>query len=127
MRAWLKLDTLQNPGRFSSWIKQIAYREFLHSARRVKLEQKFAADYDQQTAKMAQPDDELRSLLALCTPVERELMILQFGFEFTQDEIAEARSMAIGTINSHVHRAKQKMRAQLQASADGELEEVSHV
>ncbi len=59
-------------------------------------------------------DNELEPLLALCSPVEREMMVLCYAFEFTYAEIATERGMSVGTVKSHVHRAKLKMRATLE-------------
>lgn len=119
LTGWLKLRELRDPPRFAGWIKQIGYREFLHNARRAKLERQYAnqlTDHftaEAETDVRARSTDNLAAMLALCSPIERELMILQFGFEFTQEEIASARQMPIGTVKSHVHRAKQKIRTHL--------------
>ena len=114
LTAWLKLNTLQQPARFRGWLKQLAYRQFLHGYRRQKVEQKYAAflreEAREEPSLDLQTDDDLEPLLALCSPLERELMVLCYGFEFTHAEIAASRNMAVGTIKSHVHRAKQKMK-----------------
>jgi RNA polymerase sigma-70 factor (ECF subfamily) len=114
LTAWLKLNTLQQPARFRGWLKQLAYRQFLHGYRRQKVEQKYAAllpeEAREEPSIELETDDDLEPLLALCSPLERELMVLCYAFEFTHAEIAASRNMAVGTIKSHVHRAKQKMK-----------------
>jgi RNA polymerase sigma-70 factor (ECF subfamily) len=130
--AWLKLATLKQPERFAGWVKRIAYREFLHGARRRKLEQHYANTAVDEPivvtdSAATESSEELDALLAVCTPIEREIMILQFAFEFSQGEIADARGMAIGTVKSHVHRAKKKIRECLEAGqATSEQEDSSH-
>ncbi len=119
--AWTRLDTLEAPERFAGWLKQLAYRQFLHRYRRRKVEEKHAPDGDE--AVFQQPiDDDLERLLALCSAEEQELMILVYGFEFTYAEIASARGMAVGSVKSLVHRAKARIRQHLEEDE----EEKSH-
>ena len=127
LTAWLKLKLLDQPDRFGAWIRRIAYREFLHSARRMRLEQKYRQGWVEEAVHNDQNmDDEIGALLKPCTPLEREIMILQFGFGFTQEEISNDRGLAVGTIKSHVHRAKQKIRSSLDEEVD-KTEGVPHV
>lgn len=128
LTGWLKLTTLRNPQTFGAWIRQIAYREFLHSARTLRLEHKSTHEtVGELQVEATNLDDDLEALLAVCSPTEREIMVLQFAFEFTQEEIAVASDMAVGTVKSHVHRAKQKIRAHLDAvDNDLLLEECRH-
>lgn len=111
--AWQKLDTLKTPAKFRGWLKQLAYRHFLHSYRRVQIEKKHLPDLVEEPYAELADDDDLNQLLALCSPIEREVMVLCYGFDFTHKEIAQSRGIAVGTVKSHVHRAKQKMQAWL--------------
>ena len=114
LTAWLKLHTLSSAASFRGWLKQLAYRQFLHGYRRRKVERKHADTVRDEAAVEMHTDDDLAPLLALCTPLERELMVLCYGFEFTYAEIGGARNMAVGTVKSHVHRAKGKIKAFLE-------------
>ncbi len=117
LTAWQKLNTLTAPEKFGGWLKQLAYRHFLHSYRRQQTEQKHlpeAVDPVVEAEHPADVDAELNELLALCNSIEREIMVLYYGFEFTHKEIADSRGIAVGTIKSHVHRAKQKMQKHLE-------------
>ncbi len=126
LQAWQKLATLSQPEKFCPWLKQLAYRRFLHHYRRSKVERKHAQlDQPEISIEMA-VDDALEALLALCSPMERELMILCYAFEFTHAEIGAARGMATGTVKSHVHRAKQKMRALIERQHEGRNTENSN-
>jgi len=119
--AWLKLDTLRMPAAFRGWLRQMAYRRFLHDYRHAQVErnhrQSVSADAEHPSLQLQTADD-LAPLLSLCTPLEQELMVLCYGFEFTYAEIASARDMAVGTVKSHVHRAKVKMQAHLEREQD---------
>jgi RNA polymerase sigma factor (sigma-70 family) len=129
MTAWLKLNSLQTPAAFRGWLKQLAYRQFLHSYRRGQVEQRYAETIRDEPVVEMEMNEDIEPLLALCTPLERELMVLCYGFEFTHAEISASRNMAVGTIKSHVHRAKQKIKtfleqqdgASLQGESQGEL------
>lgn len=121
--AWLKLNSLQTPAAFRGWLKQLAYRQFLHSYRRRQVEQKYAETVSREPVVEMPVDDDLVPLLALCTPLEKELMVLCYAFEFTYAEIAATRNMAVGTIKSHVHRAKQKMKKFLEQQGSVDLVE----
>ncbi|MCR9258414.1 MAG: RNA polymerase sigma factor [Pseudomonadaceae bacterium] len=125
LTAWQKLNTLVEPQKFGGWLKQLAYRHFLHSYRRKQTEQKHlpeAGDVVIDTQDIVDTDAELNELLALCTPLEREIMVLCYGFEFTLKEVAESRGMALGTVKSHVHRAKHKMQQKLEQAQTGRVE-----
>lgn len=128
LNAWLKLTDLHEPAAFAGWLKQMAYRQFLHHVRRQVLEQKHApAPPVEAGVTMALPDhEELSTLLAQCAPLEQELLVLCYGFEFTYAEIAQARGMAVGTVKSHVHRAKARIRDYLQLEAQEYEERKCH-
>ena len=109
--AWQKLGTLKNPDGFGAWVRRIAYREFLHVVRRDKLEAAYLASHvDQPETAELYDDTELQRWLSVCSPIEREIMLLQYGYGFTLDEISADREIPLGTIKSHVHRAKSKIK-----------------
>jgi len=122
LSAWIKLDSLTNPASFKGWLKQLAYHQFLHQYRHAKVERKYARMAADEPHVHLQVDDDLQRMLSLCTPLEREIMILRYGFEFSHAEIGQARGMAVGTVKSHVCRAKQKMQVELASSKSQEIE-----
>jgi RNA polymerase sigma factor (sigma-70 family) len=117
--AWLMLGSLRSPASFRGWLKQLAYRQFLHACRRRRLDRDYAQQALAEDTCDFDHDDALAALLDICSPLERELMILRYGFEFTYAEIAGARNMAVGTVKSHVYRAKSKLRKALESEAAG--------
>lgn len=124
--AWRKLRSLDNPASFRGWLKRLAYRQFLHHYRHQQVEQKHAEPPDDEVAVELNVDDELAGLLEICSPLEQELLILCYGFEFTYAEIAATRHMAVGTVKSHVHRAKQKIQAHINQPGGEKVGEKSH-
>ncbi|MEM7098216.1 MAG: RNA polymerase sigma factor [Pseudomonadota bacterium] len=116
--AWQKLDTLQEAVKFQGWIKQLAYRQFLHHQRH----QKVVSAHLQHTRETANAELEIQEpdwqrLLKPCNELERELLVLLFGFEFTYAEISSLRGIPLGTVKSHVRRAKSKIAKMLEESS----------
>ena len=122
VKGWQKLASITQPSRFGSWIRSLAYREFLHAHRRAKLEARFVTDVTLEVVGDAEKEDggsdaaishELAEILALVDSDEAELLLLSYGFGFTIAEIASARNVPAGTIKSLLHRAKRKIQTHL--------------
>ena len=127
--AWQKLSTLKNPEGFGAWVRRIAYREFLHMLRRGNLESDYIESLQAEHEDYADDlieDTELARWLEVCSPIEREILLLRFAYGFTQEEIAADRNIPIGTVKSHVHRAKAKIKTLLKADAAREGLEMKH-
>ena len=127
--AWQKLSALKNPEGFGAWVRRIAYREFLHMLRRGKLESDYIESVqveDEDYADDLNEDTELARWLEVCSPIEREILLLRFAYGFTQEEIAADRKLPVGTVKSHVHRAKAKIKTLLEADAAREGLEMKH-
>ena len=111
--AWQKLSTLKNPEGFGAWVRRIAYREFLHMLRRGKLESDYIESVqveDEDYADDLIEDTELARWLEVCSPIEREILLLRFAYGFTQEEIAADRKLPVGTVKSVIFRGKEKIR-----------------
>ena len=109
-------------------LRGLAYRLFLHQRRRAGVEAR-ATELLSVTVDGVTHDagsmcgDELAALLDVCSPAERECVVLCYGFGFTVAELADAQGCPPGTIKSHLHRARKKMRA-VDAARTGTLGEV---
>ena len=123
LRAWARLNTFAARGRFASWLMKLAYNEFLQSARkgqrRRRLAQQFEAEAHVHTATADEslaasgrgseiPD--LPRLLAVLGEEERHVMLLGYGCGFSHAEIGEITGLAVGTVKSHMHRGKARIR-----------------
>ena len=53
---------------------------------------------------------DLPKLLAILTGPEQAVMLLGYGFGFSHSEITEVTGIALGTVKSHIHRGKAKIR-----------------
>ncbi len=127
LKAQRALSSFRGEGSVASWLLRIAYREFLALKRKRGME--LVDDFDD-IADVAprSPDQTLardvrRALRALGAD-ERTAIAACFFDELTHDEAAAALDMPLGTLKSHVARAKEKLRVQLAAYAP--KDEVAH-
>ena len=113
LKAWTQLPSLRQPQAFAAWLKQLAYREFLHRQRRQQVEARYAqgvqAAGESERSADVSLGAELEQLLQPCTPQERELLVLLYAFEFTYAELAAARNEPEGSLKSQVHRIKARI------------------
>jgi RNA polymerase sigma-70 factor (ECF subfamily) len=121
MRGWEKLATFSGRGRFSAWLLSIAHNTFLQWMRRSTRESRLLADVGMQ-AKSETPDAatgrgpagddaaDLPRFLAVLSDEERAVMVLAYGYGYSHGEIVEVTGMPLGTVKSHLHRAKARIR-----------------
>ena len=117
-KAWDKLQTFGGQGRFAAWLMKIAYTEFLMSHRRAKSEQRLAAAVQ---AEMTEPPahdpageqsaaTDLQRMLAVLSEEEQVAMVLCYAQGLSHGEASQVTGMPVGTIKSHIHRSKEKIR-----------------
>ena len=105
-------------GSFFGWLSAIAYSRYLMEARKRKLERlnetdDVAADAPEpQTASAAKLD--LEKAMARLVPAQRAALTLCLALGFSNEEAAEALSMPLGTLKSHVNRGREKLAAMLE-------------
>lgn len=114
LRTFRGLDRLRDPQRFRSWLFGIAHRAFADSLR-----QRYAAlpladeEADTLIDEAASDHENLNRVergLARLPPIEREILTLFYLQELPIAEIAEALSIAPGTVKSRLHRARHLLR-----------------
>ena len=115
IKAYRSLSQFRGGARFSSWLYRIAYNAFLAHARRSapRLEVP-APPRDALEGVLARHD--LARALAELRPEERAALALTYGEEVTHEEAAEILDCPLGTLKTHVSRAKDKLRIRLEAS-----------
>lgn len=122
IRAWDKIASFSGRGSFSSWLMAIAHNQFLQAMRKSKRERQFLEEIDAETrerdigprAMTSSTSSELPDLpkvLAILTGPEQAVMMLGYGFGFSHAEITEITGLALGTVKSHIHRGKARIRA----------------
>lgn len=116
VKAWGRLHSYRGTGTLSSWLLQIAYREFLQSRRKHHRYGEVLEEFGHAarltggaTIRAGAPED-LDRLLEILSDDERAAMILNYSYGMSHREIGETTGMPVGTIKSHIHRAKQRIR-----------------
>jgi len=116
VQAWRRLDTYRGPGRFKSWLCQIAYSRFLMSLRRDKARSRMLDTVRHHGTQIEeagwQPGARLDidRALALLGEDERTCVVLCYASGLSHSEAAEVTGLAIGTVKSHVNRGRAKLK-----------------
>jgi RNA polymerase sigma-70 factor (ECF subfamily) len=120
IRAWDKLASFSGKGSFVSWLLAIAHKQFLQSLRKDKRDQRLLSEIESdpgEDAAASRPSGaaseelaDLPTLLGALSEPERTTLVLAYGYGLSHAEIGEATGMAVGTIKSHIHRGKAKIR-----------------
>lgn len=127
MKAWDKLASFAGQGRFEAWLMKIAYTEFLMAHRRTKGEQRLAAAVEAEIVEPPVHDPvgaesaatDLQRMLAVLTEDERVAMVLCYAGGMSHGEASAITGWPVGTVKSHVHRGKEKIRRRFFPEATG--------
>ena len=118
MTAWEKLHTFGGQGRFAAWLMKIAYTEFLMAHRKAKSQQRLAAAVEAEITGPRVHDPagdqsaatDLQRMLAVLSEEEQVVMVLCYAEGMSHGEASEITGMPVGTVKSHIHRGKEKIR-----------------
>jgi RNA polymerase sigma-70 factor (ECF subfamily) len=121
LRAFRGLEHFEGRARFSTWIYRIAYNVFLNYKTRTK---QFGALPEGLLERRAAPQDELAPErhdlrhdldLAMAALPERYRAVITLYYlrELSYPEIAECLDLPLGTVKTHLHRAKRLLRDEL--------------
>lgn len=120
LRAWTHARDYRGEGRFSSWLLGIGWRLFLDHHRREQRRQRLAVLAEPEMADHDTSDPgarlDMERLLALLEPGEKAAIILCDGHGWSHSEAAAILALPLGTLKSHVARAKAKMRAHIEGN-----------
>jgi RNA polymerase sigma-70 factor (ECF subfamily) len=126
--AYRNLKSFRQESKFSTWLYRIAYNAFLADARKTK-ESSLPDDMDLDSVA---PADELESrpvaraatlkvdlerAMAELSDAERAAIIQCYHNDLSHEEAALVLGCPVGTVKTHVLRAKQKLKARLGAWA----------
>lgn len=131
-RAFGALDTFSAQYRFSTWLFTIAYRVCLN---RIRRKQMLSGEIDMSVYAGAEPDqaeqlaqsEEARRLKALIwgavddlSAPQRAAILLFYREGQSCNEIARILDMPMATVKSHLHRARNRLRAALEPRVTGD-------
>ena len=119
LRAWKSLDALREDTSAKQWLLTIVRRENARYFERKRLE---TVDIDNLTASQAallaeQPNDELDEMRQAIYELEddyREPLVLQVLMGYSTNEIAEQMGLKQGAVLTRLHRARAKLREQME-------------
>lgn len=119
LAAWAGLHHFRTGGSFRAWLGGIAYRKWLGENRsRARRLSRQGAAHEPDEAYAPEPGARLDALrlLADLAPDVRAAVTLCLAADFSHAEAAEALSMPLGTVKSHVQRGRAKLLSQMEAS-----------
>ena len=128
--AYRKLKQFRQEARFSTWLYRIAYNVFLADARRIK---EVSMPEDMDAAEFAQGNDragastsrqaalgiDLERAMSVLSDAERAAIVQCYHNDLSHEEAAVVLGCPVGTVKTHILRAKQKLKARLGAWAPG--------
>ncbi len=125
--AYRNLKSFRQEAKFSTWLYRIAYNVFLADMRKTKELQlpddedldDVAADEDTVTpiARTAALSVDLQRAMAVLSDAERAAIVQCYHNDLSHEEAAFVLGCPVGTVKTHILRAKQKLKARLGAWA----------
>lgn len=119
IRAWDKMDTISGGGRFAAWLMKVAHNMFLQAYRKSKRYGRLIEELEHDTTVMTPIENnsvsdegslDMPKYLSILSEEERSVMLLYFVNDLTHSEISEVSGLPLGTVKSHIHRGKFKIR-----------------
>lgn len=107
--AWQGLPRLSDPAKLRAWLLGIAARKAADAARRPA-----TAQYDAEA--LGREDDtsfELREAILALPPKLRDVLLLRYVLQLSEEETAEALGVRLGTLKSRTARARTALSEEL--------------
>jgi len=129
VRAIEMLDGCRDPDRFGAWVRQITRNLARNDRRRAGFLQLEPVRHESAASREPTPDQvaersELRRgllrALGMLSEERREVVLLHDLEGWTHREIAERMDLPDGTVRSHLHHARRRLRELLQDFIEGE-------
>lgn len=117
IQAWKMLSSLQSPGAFGGWLRQIAVNIWLQQVRGHK-EMSFTGEEDTPVQSITESHGEKIDLdyaLTQLSPAVRLCIVLSHAEGMSHGEIVDATKLPLGTVKSHITRGTSRLRELLQA------------
>jgi RNA polymerase sigma-70 factor (ECF subfamily) len=124
LAAWQGLPAFRGEARFTTWLYRIAYNCSLKQLDARKREQALQAalqceqeDEELQSTQLTRLDHQelVQEQLSQLPPKYRIVLILRHLQDMTYEEMAEVLTMPIGTIKTHLFRARNLLKERLQS------------
>jgi len=113
VRAWRGLRRWRGEARLSTWLHRIAFNVFASEVeKRARRATDVVADVPEAAtgAEGVTLSRDLDRALAHLSPAERAVLALTYAQDATNEEVAETLGIPVGTVKTHLHRAKARLR-----------------
>ncbi|MEG0473037.1 MAG: sigma-70 family RNA polymerase sigma factor [Solibacillus sp.] len=119
IKAYQSIHQLKEPAYFSTWLYKILIRQCFHHLKAKKRATKLA--FELQQLQLIQDDhsphfDELYEALNVLKENYRTVILLHYFYDFKLNEIANLVDKPLNTIKIQLHRARAKLKQQLERS-----------
>lgn len=114
LRAWRRRSTLRDPSRRKEWLGTIVRNEAFRQHRRPRphpvgeLETGEGAEDDRIAATVERAD--VQAILADLSERDRMILLLRYGEDLTQQQIARRLGLPDGTVKVRLHRLRHRLR-----------------
>jgi RNA polymerase sigma-70 factor (ECF subfamily) len=130
LRAYRGLCGFEGRARFSTWLYRIAYNVYLNHRARVRelaaLPENFESGAMAPESSMSVTRSDLRrdldAAIGALPERYRAVVMLYYLEDVSYPEIAEILELPLGTVKTHLHRAKRMLRDHLDGWGSGEVE-----
>lgn len=113
--AWTRLGQLRDPAAFRSWLFAMAWRQAAQTVRAASRRRVREADWDR-TQDQVRPEGlsreetmALNAAMETLTPDQRACIALCLAGDWSHTEAADALSMPVGTVKSHIARGRARL------------------
>jgi RNA polymerase sigma factor (sigma-70 family) len=115
IRAYRHLKKFRGEASFPTWLYRIAYNQFISSKRQ---DGRFEPCDEIDEAAAPEPETvsgsvlariDLQKVMVWLSPVERAALTLSYGYGIPHDEIAHLLECPLGTVKTHINRARAKV------------------
>ena len=114
VKAWLNIGSFRAAAKFSTWLYRIAYNIFYDYKRAYKPKADIDPEIFADKMSADTPDMDFgidfAQALTILNEDERTAMLLFYMEDQTVDKISKIMNCPSGTIKSHLHRGKEKMK-----------------
>jgi len=127
-KVWLKvmrnIGGLKDPACFAAWLLRIGHLTCIDTIRRKTRRGGLANDMQVDQPLTPEADDEasldMRAAIGRLPAIQQEILKLRYASGFTMGEIAHILGIAVGTVKSRLHTARNNLRTQFETGENHE-------
>lgn len=133
VKAYTALGTFRGAAKFSTWLYKIAYHRLLDAADRERRRRSWQGDPGKEQLNRPAAEDTWSGLMAeerrywllqaldALEPEDRDILSLHYLQQQSIKEVAVITGLRAGTVKVRLHRARERLRTHLEASATGKI------